>query len=65
MLRLIVSLMVILSLCIVHSVIGHPGVGYGISPDAEVGWEPPASGHDDGTVYSDTEISFHLAFSTS
>ena len=60
MLRLIVSLMVILSLCIVHSVIGHPGVGYGISPEAEVGWAPPTSGHGDGTVSSDTKISFTL-----
>ena len=46
--------------CIVHSVIGHPGVGYGISPEAIVSWEPPTSGHGDGTVKSDTKIRFYF-----
>ena len=58
MLRFNVELMVILSLCIVNSSIGHPGHGYGVSPEALVSWEPPTSGHGDGTVKADTKIRF-------
>ena len=57
MLRIKVSLMVILSLCIVDQSISHPGSGASVDGKALCSWSQP-HGHGDGEIKIETWLSF-------